>query len=209
MPIARAAIGASGSAGAFQNRIAAPIDRRGHDHRRERQHRADRLARQQRSTADAHRQQRPQRALIALAGEARERQRHDQQRQQHQRGGRGRQLPEPTRRRRVFDRPMPRELLLVRFEKDEDADERIEAGIDRRERLHRLEHERAVVRGRVRIHVALVEPHVALGLLRVGVLPRDLGLIVNAAGDGGDEEDEAAGRPPSGTGHHARSRWRP
>ena len=69
---------------------------------------------------------------------------------------------------------MTRELLLVRFEEHEHADERIEAGIDRRQRLHRLEDERAVVRGGVRIHVALVEPHVPLGALRVGVLPRDL-----------------------------------
>ena len=174
MPAARAPIGASGSAGAFQNTIAAPMIVAGHDHGRERQHRANRLAGEQRSAADAHRQQRPQRALIALAGEARERQRHDEQRQQHQRRGRRRQLPEAARRRRVFDRPMPRQLLLVRFEKHEHADERIETGIDRRQRLHRLEHERAVMRGRVRIHVALVEPHVPLGLLRVGVLPRDL-----------------------------------
>ena len=171
-------------------------DRRGHDHGRERQHRAHRLAGEQRSTADAHREQRPQRALIALAGEARERQRDDEQRQQHERGRCRRQLSEPPRRRRVFDRPVPRQLLLVRFEKHEHADERIEAGIDRGERLHRLEHERAVMRGGVRVHVALVEPHVPLGLLRVGVLPRDLRLVVNAAGDGGDEEDEQqAGRP--------------
>ena len=174
MPAARAAIGASGSAGAFQNTMAAPIAVGGHDHRRERQHRADRLAGQQRSTADAHRQQGPQRALIALAGEARKRQRHDQQRQQHQRGGCGRELAEPARRRRILDRPVARELLLVRFKEDEHADEGIEPGIDRRQRLHRLEHERAVVRGRVRIHVALVEPHVPLRLLRIGVLPRDL-----------------------------------
>ena len=69
---------------------------------------------------------------------------------------------------------MPCQLLLVRFEKHEHADERIEAWIDRRERLHRLEDEGAVMRGRMRIHVALVEPHVPLRPLRVGVLPRDL-----------------------------------
>ena len=83
---------------------------------------------------------------------------------------------------------MPRQLLLVRFEKHEHAEKRIETGIDRRQRLHRLEHERAVMRGGMRVHVALVEPGVAFGELRVGVLPRDLGLVLSAAGDGGDEK---------------------
>jgi len=91
---------------------------------------------------------------------------------------------------------MPCQLLLVRFEKHEHADERIETGIDRRQRLHGLEDEGPVMRGRMRIHIALVEPHVPLRLLRVSVLPRDLRLVVNAAGDGSDEEKkEEAGRP--------------
>ena len=91
---------------------------------------------------------------------------------------------------------MPRELLLMRLEKHEHAEERIESWIDRRQRLHRLEHERAVMRGGVRVHVALVEPGVALGSLRVGVLTRDLVLVLDAAGDGGKEQNEQeAGRP--------------
>src|SRR5688572_17470918 len=52
------------------------------------------------------------------------------------------------------------------------------------------------MRGGVRVHVALVEPRVALGLLRVGVLARDLRLMLDAAGDGGNEqEEEDSGRP--------------
>jgi len=91
---------------------------------------------------------------------------------------------------------MARELLLVSFEKNEDADVGIEARIDRRERLHGLEHERAVMRGGMRVHVALVEPHVPLRSLRVGMLPGDLGLIVNAARNGGDEQKQKqASRP--------------
>ena len=173
-----------------------PGDRRGPDHRRERQQGAQCLAGQERPAADAHRQERPQRALITLAGKARERERNHQQRQQDERGGRRRQLSETPRRRGVLDRPMPCQLLLVGFEKHEHAYKRIEARVDRRERLDRLEHESAVMRGGVRVHVALVEPHVPLRLLRIGVLPRDLRLIVNAAGDGGDKKNEKqTGRP--------------
>jgi hypothetical protein len=52
------------------------------------------------------------------------------------------------------------------------------------------------MRGGMRVHVALVEPHVPFRLLRVGVLPRDVILIVSAAGDGGDEQkEEERGRP--------------
>src|SRR5687767_12700551 len=91
---------------------------------------------------------------------------------------------------------MPRQLLLMCLEKDEYTEERIESWMDRRQRLHRLEHERAVMRGGMRVHVSLAEPGVALGLLRVSVLTRDLVLVLDAAGDGGDEQNEQeSGRP--------------
>src|SRR5687768_8793050 len=91
---------------------------------------------------------------------------------------------------------MPRQLLLMCLEKDEYTEERIESWIDRRQRLHRLEHERAVMRGGMRVHVSLAEPGVALGLLRVSVLTRDLVLVLDAAGDGGYEQNEQeSGRP--------------
>src|SRR5688500_15209816 len=52
------------------------------------------------------------------------------------------------------------------------------------------------MRGGVRVHVALVEPRGALGLLRIGMLARDLILVLDAAGDGGREEhEEKDGRP--------------
>src|SRR5688500_965376 len=88
------------------------------------------------------------------------------------------------------------QLLLVSFEEHEHAEERIEPGIDRRQRLHGLEYKRAVVRGRMRVHVALVEPGLAFRNLGVGVLPRDLCLMLRPAGDGGKDEDEQqSGRP--------------
>jgi hypothetical protein len=75
-------------------------------------------------------------------------------------------------------------VLLVRLEPDRDADVRIDAAVDDGERALGLESVDAVVCRRMRVLLRLLQPLLARRRLRRRMLPRHVGVVLPANGQG-------------------------